>query len=678
MEKEQVMFKKKDKSITSTLTLYMMGLMAAIVFLFIYANMGAERDQLEKSQKDMISSLGQIYVSLIDRPFSQGNYIQIESDLQTKSLPSFVKRIQVFDSENNIIASNINAGNSCSKIIQNDFPLKNSSFNEAVGLVRISSTSCIVREKLILSIITYLVVAFGILIFSYIAIQKLIEYSLRPMKEVIEKSTNTDGLTHDLIEAGPEEIRPLVNKLGEAYENMAKAELADEVAHNLSSPLFGMSDLIPKLKNKLSHEEWSLLNGLFGKVNRITQKLNFSRLSKQNEGESIYIDHVISDMIFEFNEAIFKKGKNVSLILDRDSSFGAFSSFPKNLLEETLINVLNNAYDACSNNSEIKIRVNEQTEKIEVIISDTGKGMGPNTLIHIFDKGFSFEKDHGTGSGLYQAKKHLPEFGGDIKVESKLGRGTTITIDIPKTDTPEWFLKHINLSSINRVVIVDDEQIIEDVWRKKLTGKVDEIIYFQDPSLFQEKASTLKAEGTLFLIDYEYDENSLSGVDLIKNNSLENAILVTNKLNDNQVFENCRTLDIPLLPKNLIGKIPLSSGANKSFIIDDDPYFIQTLEANLRPKGLQLTPLTINQARSTKFPKGSKVFVDSTIDTKDDGIELGKELSGQEGVKTILVTGYDKKSILKRYKDFDDYFSGFVKKANVKQTLSEITHYLQS
>ena len=65
-------------------------------------------------------------------------------------------------------------------------------------------------------------------------------------------------------------------------------------------------------------------------------------------------------------------------------------------------------------------------------MADTGKGIPPEFLPHIFDPFFSTKGDGGTGLGLSVSYGIIKNHKGDIRVESKVGVGTTFTIELPQ------------------------------------------------------------------------------------------------------------------------------------------------------------------------------------------------------------------------------------------------------
>ncbi|HEX7344736.1 MAG TPA: ATP-binding protein, partial [bacterium] len=75
-------------------------------------------------------------------------------------------------------------------------------------------------------------------------------------------------------------------------------------------------------------------------------------------------------------------------------------------------------------------------EHVAVVICDNGKGISPENLRHIFEPFFSTKGEFGTGLGLSITHDIIGKLGGQIDVESELGKGTCFTIMLPNRKSP--------------------------------------------------------------------------------------------------------------------------------------------------------------------------------------------------------------------------------------------------
>ena len=108
-------------------------------------------------------------------------------------------------------------------------------------------------------------------------------------------------------------------------------------------------------------------------------------------------------------------------------------------LHQVFINLILNAVDALPPKGKITITASKsrQVGFIEIRVTDNGPGIPEHILPRIFDPFFTTKvKEKGTGLGLSVSQGIIRRLGGDITVESRLGRGTTFTVLLPITEVP--------------------------------------------------------------------------------------------------------------------------------------------------------------------------------------------------------------------------------------------------
>ena len=111
----------------------------------------------------------------------------------------------------------------------------------------------------------------------------------------------------------------------------------------------------------------------------------------------------------------------------------------ENKVREVLVNLITNAIHAMSAGDTVFLRTNlaENRDHIIIEIEDTGKGIPPEFIDHIFDPFFSTKGTEGTGLGLSISYGIIKKHKGTINVRSKVGVGTTFTIKLPSYTTKE-------------------------------------------------------------------------------------------------------------------------------------------------------------------------------------------------------------------------------------------------
>lgn len=140
-------------------------------------------------------------------------------------------------------------------------------------------------------------------------------------------------------------------------------------------------------------------------------------------------------------------------------------------LQEVLLNLVLNARDAMPNGGVLTISASLENQLVKIMVSDTGIGISPENLNRIFDPFFTTKgplgggEHSGTGLGLSLCYGIVKSLGGDILVESEVGKGTTFTIVVPHRrpeKSEEGIMERENTGErkSRTVLIVEDESAI--------------------------------------------------------------------------------------------------------------------------------------------------------------------------------------------------------------------------
>ena len=105
-------------------------------------------------------------------------------------------------------------------------------------------------------------------------------------------------------------------------------------------------------------------------------------------------------------------------------------------VEQSLIDVLLNSCEASSRGGEVRVATGyaEQGKGVEIRIEDSGEGIPPEALGRVFEPFYSTRGR--LGLGLTAARELLSRSGGDIRIESDPGKGTTVTLTLPVVKGP--------------------------------------------------------------------------------------------------------------------------------------------------------------------------------------------------------------------------------------------------
>ena len=102
------------------------------------------------------------------------------------------------------------------------------------------------------------------------------------------------------------------------------------------------------------------------------------------------------------------------------------------LLEKVLVNLLSNAFKFTPEGGSVRIELTEEEDRVFIRVIDTGSGIQPGNLPHLFDRFYTEDRSMGTGIGLQLVKEYIHMHGGEIRVESEPGQRTTFTVCLRK------------------------------------------------------------------------------------------------------------------------------------------------------------------------------------------------------------------------------------------------------
>ncbi len=124
------------------------------------------------------------------------------------------------------------------------------------------------------------------------------------------------------------------------------------------------------------------------------------------------------------------RGITYRLILKKAIREGWVMGNPSEL-KEVFLNIIDNAFDAMPGGGKLTIKIHKEAGKLSVSIKDTGVGMSEEVKKKVFDPFFTTKGIMGSGLGMSVAYAIITQHGGDIKLESQEGKGTTVIVKLP-------------------------------------------------------------------------------------------------------------------------------------------------------------------------------------------------------------------------------------------------------
>jgi len=250
------------------------------------------------------------------------------------------------------------------------------------------------------------------------------------------KSGNVKDEWNYLIET----LNELINRLQQSFEMQRR--FISSASHELSTPLTSISSQleVSLQRNREAKEYQGVMQSVYQDVqnlSKLTQTLlEFATLSGIKGG--IEINSVrIDEILMQLPREITKINKKYSVKLE-------FEQLPENeerllvfgnaeLLFTAIKNVVSNACKYSANHL-AKIKLTVETKEISISIEDNGKGISENDLKNIFQPFYRTEDSKsitGFGVGLPLVYRIINLHKGQIKVSSTVGKGTTVSIQLP-------------------------------------------------------------------------------------------------------------------------------------------------------------------------------------------------------------------------------------------------------
>jgi PAS domain S-box-containing protein len=233
-----------------------------------------------------------------------------------------------------------------------------------------------------------------------------------------------------------------ITQIRELQSNLASLGLMiGSISHSIKGVLTGLDAGLYLLNKGIFKRDDAQVQSGLEIVRHITERIRkmvmdilFCAKERDLQRESIDIRSFAED-VRRSVQPLFDS-KQVMLVCEFEEDLGAFE-VDSAMLRSALINVLENAADACAAEGSAKsyrvvFHVEGNAEAVGIMVEDNGIGMTPEQLKNLFTVFFSTKGSKGTGLGLFITDKIIRQHGGTITVDSAVGRGSRFGIMIPR------------------------------------------------------------------------------------------------------------------------------------------------------------------------------------------------------------------------------------------------------
>jgi PAS domain S-box-containing protein len=376
-----------------------------------------------------------------------------------------------------------------------------------------------------------------------------------------------------------EERRLIEEQFHQSQKMESIGQLTGGVAHDFNNLLTVVSANLEMIKvDNDNGEARRFIEAALRAVDRgakvTAQLLAFSRRQALNP-KAVNADQLVSEFQGLVRQAV---GEACQVKVQTDEGLWPCHLDPA-LLESALLNLAVNARDAMPNGGVLEIEtrnvvVDEGTmagclpgSYVRLSVRDTGCGMPPEVRNRVFEPFFTTkEVGKGTGLGLSMVYGFVRQSGGHIAIESALGKGTTVTLYLPKaTEKPDAEMENAEPQAIpagsEQILVVEDNDDLLDLTSAMLTK-----------SGYQVRCARNGAEALRMLRSKEFD-------------LVLSDIVMPNEINGIEVAREARRLNKGikvLLASSYAGEMLERHQAVGEFPIIDKPYRMSELVTRLR------------------------------------------------------------------------------------------------
>lgn len=327
------------------------------------------------------------------------------------------------------------------------------------------------------------------------------------------------------LETQRDQLIDLSRQLEEATH--AKLSFFTNVSHDFRTPLTLIADPINQLmeSNHCTPQEQTLLNVVHKNVTILLRLINQILDFRKFENGKLEINfsqfnaaQSICEWAESFRSLSYRKHIHFNITVTEHTEEYVLTADAEKL-ERILYNLLSNAFKFTPENGQIEIILStfrrEDSPWLKLSVSDTGKGMSPEHIQHIFERFYQIDIHHtGSGIGLALAKAFTEMHHGQIRVESIKDKGTTFIVEIPMTQPDfhnEQATNKIIPESLKEGAVLDADSNMGSSESEENTDENLPTVLIIDDN--QDVRNYIR-----FLLQLQYDiveaENGLEGVKL--------------------------------------------------------------------------------------------------------------------------------------------------------------------
>lgn len=305
---------------------------------------------------------------------------------------------------------------------------------------------------------------------------------------IVEQDGRTLAVTADALEQGGGHVLTVRDVSERARLERLKSEFAATASHELRSPLTSIKGFVELLAETrpLTARQREFLDIVSVSTNRLVELVNDLLDVARVEAGAVEIhprptdvSDVVREVVQLLEPRVRERGQTLDVVVP--------DGLPRALvdparLRQILTNLLTNAHLYTADGGRLGVTVSGQDHTLTVAVSDTGRGMSADDTERVFDRFYRARGEDdgsGTGLGLAIVRSLVDLHGGEVRVASVLGEGSTFTVVFPRSlqESRMAAARHALLDK--QVLVVDDEPRVAELVAEQLAafGVVADVVH---------------------------------------------------------------------------------------------------------------------------------------------------------------------------------------------------------
>ena len=223
-------------------------------------------------------------------------------------------------------------------------------------------------------------------------------------------------------------------------QKFVRKQYAQDISHELRTPITNLQLYIEAIKDGVIDADEQTLTSLLEEIHRLEGLVVNLNKSFNDNSEYLKINKKefnLSEHINSLLDTVKPRLNKLDISLIEEIKDGIIINSDKDKISQIVQNLVSNAIKAIKDDGLIRVSLSEDKNKIYLVVKDNGVGISDEKKEAIFERFYRIDdarntKLNGHGLGLSITKNFVESLGGKIKLKSRLGKGSTFSVILPK------------------------------------------------------------------------------------------------------------------------------------------------------------------------------------------------------------------------------------------------------